>query len=99
MRDYLTFGCRLGFQTPAFLPLVASIQVRQSATSLQIVRQKTLQQTPGGSRASMDLRSSGSVTSSISLLRGIRASTSAEKRLRSSSQSATESLPTAGKIL
>src|SRR5215213_11387388 len=42
-RQYgLTFGCRLRFQTIAFLPLVTSIQVRQSATPLQIVRGKTL---------------------------------------------------------
>ena len=34
----MTFGCMLGFQTTAFLSLVASLQVRQSATPLQIVR-------------------------------------------------------------
>jgi hypothetical protein len=46
-RQYdLTFGCRLRFQTIAFLPLVASIQVRQSATPVQIVRGKTLRQAP-----------------------------------------------------
>src|SRR5215213_6038143 len=39
-----TFGYELGFQTPEFLSIVVSIQVRQSATPLQIVRGKTLRQ-------------------------------------------------------
>jgi len=43
-RHDLTIGCGLGFQTTAFLPLVTSMQVRQSATPSQIVRGKTLRQ-------------------------------------------------------
>jgi hypothetical protein len=36
----------LGVQTTEFLPLVVQMQVRQSATPLQIVRKKTLRQAP-----------------------------------------------------
>src|SRR5215213_5568831 len=43
--DDLTFGCGQGFLAPVFLSLVVSIQVRQSATPSQIVREKTLRQT------------------------------------------------------
>jgi hypothetical protein len=39
-----TFGYELGLHTPVFLSIVGSMQVRQSATSLQIVRGKTLRQ-------------------------------------------------------
>src|SRR4051812_40659117 len=39
-----TFGYRVGSKTPPFLPIVTSMQVRQSATPSQIVREKTLRQ-------------------------------------------------------
>src|SRR3954447_19501118 len=45
-RHDLTVGCRSGFEATDFLPLVASIQVWQSAISLQNMRGKTLRQAP-----------------------------------------------------
>ena len=45
-RHDLTCGCGLGFQTAEFLPIVASMQVRQSAIPLQIVCGKILRQAP-----------------------------------------------------
>lgn len=45
-----TFGYGVWFQTSLFLPLIASRQVRQSATPLQIVRGKILRQARVGRR-------------------------------------------------
>src|SRR4051794_23708474 len=42
----LTSGYGLGFQKTKILPMVRSTQVRQSAISLQIRREKTLRQVP-----------------------------------------------------
>src|SRR3954454_13376237 len=45
-RHDLAVGCRSGFEATDFLPLVAFIQVWQSAISLQNMRGKTLRQAP-----------------------------------------------------
>ena len=49
--DDITFGCERGVRAAVFLLLVASMRVQQSATPLQIVPGKTLQQARSESRS------------------------------------------------